>query len=230
MKKNVIITGASRGIGRELAIKHLKEGDNVLTVSRNEEKLKELKEFAKESNYHFLPLDLSEYENIQAIADAVAEWESVDILYNNAGFLVNKPFAELSEKELNMSVAVNYAAPFRIIQVLLPKMTSDSHIVNVTTMGAVQGSVKFPGLAAYSSSKAGIVTLTELLAEELGAEGPKINCVALGAVQTEMLQEAFPGYEAPVTAEQMGEYLYEFGTKGHHFQNGKLLQWSVSTP
>ena len=121
-------------------------------------------------------------------------------------------------------------APFRLIQLMLDKMNSNSHIVNITTMGAVQGSVKFPGLGAYSSSKAGIVTLTELLAQEFNENQPKINCIALGAVQTEMLEQAFPGYQAPNSAEEIAEYLYEFGLKGHKFQNGKTIQLSVSTP
>src|SRR5690606_28207861 len=116
------------------------------------------------------------------------------------------------------------------IQLTLNKMNSASHIVNITTMGAVQGSLKFPGLAVYSSSKAGIVTLTELLAQEFDDNQPRINCVALGAVQTEMLEEAFPGYLAPVSAESVAEYLYGFGLRGHHFQNGKLIQLSATTP
>lgn len=230
MSKNIVITGASRGIGRELAKIYLENGHRVLAVSRNAEKLKELKDFEQGGEYRFMAMDLTNYAEIALVAEQIEDWGRVDVLFNNAGYLVSKPFEELSERELDTSIAVNYKAPFRLIQVLLPRMHSDSHIVNITTMGAVQGSVKFPGLAAYSSSKAGIITLTELLAEELKEKGPKINSVALGAVQTEMLEEAFPGYKAPVTAEEMAAYLYEFGLNGQHFQNGKLIQLSVSTP
>lgn len=230
MQKNIIITGASRGIGRELAKIHLRNGNNVFAVSRNEEKLKELKQFENNSEFRFLALDLADFKSLDQIREQISDWSRVDVLYNNAGFLVNKPVSEISEKDIDNSIAVNYKAPFRMIQLLLNKMDSESHIVNITTMGAVQGSVKFPGLAAYSSSKSGIITLTELLAEEFDENQPKINCVALGAVQTEMLEEAFPGYKAPVTASEMAEYLYNFGLKGHHFQNGKTIQLSVSTP
>lgn len=230
MNKYIVISGASRGIGRELAKIHLQNGHHVLAISRNEEKLKELKQYETNSNYRYLALDLANYSSLNAIQNAISDWDRVDVLYNNAGFLVNKPFAEITETDVDYSMAVNYKAPFRVIQLVLPKMEASSHIVNVTTMGAVQGSVKFPGLAAYSSSKAGIVTLTELLAQEFNEHQPRINCVALGAVQTEMLEEAFPGYEAPLTAEEMAAYLYEFGLNGHHFQNGKTLQLSVSTP
>ncbi len=230
MQKNIIITGASRGIGRELAKIHLQNGNNVLVISRNEEKLKELFEFENNSQLIMLPMDISKSGDLDMLPGALRNWEKVDVLYNNAGFLVNKPFQEISENDIDYSVSVNFKAPFRIIQLVLNKMNSQSHIVNITTMGAVQGSVKFPGLAAYSSSKAGIVTLTELLAQEFNENQPRINCVALGAVQTVMLQEAFPGYEAPVTAGEMANYLFNFGLNGHHFQNGKIIQLSVSTP
>ena len=230
MQKNIIITGASRGIGRALAILHLQKGNNVLAISRNEEKLKELIEFENDSQLLYLAMDLSKQGDLDMIPGALRNWEKVDVLYNNAGFLVNKPFGQITESELQYSLEVNFKTPFRMIQLLLNKMDSDSHIVNITTMGAVQGSVKFPGLAAYSSSKAGIVTLTELLAQEFNENQPKINAVALGAVQTEMLAEAFPDYLAPVSAEAMAKYLYDFGLMGHRFQNGKVIQLSTTTP
>ncbi len=230
MQKNIIITGASRGIGRELAKIHLQRGNNVLAISRNEERLKELFEFENNSQLIILPMDIAKPGDLDMIPGALRNWKKVDVLYNNAGFLINKPFTEILETDIDYSIAVNYRAPFRIIQLVLDKMDSDSHIVNITTMGAVQGSVKFPGLASYSSSKAGIVTLTELLAQEFNENQPKINAIALGAVQTEMLEEAFPGYKAPISAERMAEYLYNFGLTGHHFQNGKIIQLSTSTP
>lgn len=230
MDKNIIITGASRGIGRELTKIHLQNGNNVLAISRNEERLKELFKFENNSQLIILPMDLTKPGDLDMIPGATRNWKKVDVLYNNAGFLVNKPFSEISEEDIHHSVAVNYTAPFRIIQMLLNKMDGVSHIVNITTMGAVQGSVKFPGLGAYSSSKAGLVTLTELLAQEFNESQPRINAIALGAVQTEMLEEAFPGYKAPLLAAQMAEYLYDFGLTGYNFQNGKIIQLSVSTP
>lgn len=230
MNKNIIITGASRGIGRELAKIHLSNGNNVLAVSRNGEKLQELKYYENNSEFRFLALDLADYDGLIQITEFISDWNQIDILYNNAGLLVSKPFTEINETDIDYSIAVNYKGPFRMIQLVLEKMNSNSHIVNITTMGAVQGSLKFPGLAAYSSSKAGLVTLTELLAQEFTIDQPRINVVALGAVQTEMLEEAFPGYIAPISAEKTAEYLYEFGLKGHHFQNGKIIQLSTSTP
>lgn len=227
MEKYVVITGASRGIGRELALQHLENGDHVLAIARSEDKLRAISNSEK---YQYITLDLANYESLDQISTLINVWPRVDVLYNNAGILVNKPFVEISEYDVQYSMSVNYKAPFRMIQICLPKMHGNSHVVNITTMGAVQGSVKFPGLAAYSSSKAGIVTLTELLAQEFETDQPKLNCIALGAVQTEMLEEAFPGYLAPISAKEMASYIMKFGLEGHHFQNGKLVQLSISTP
>lgn len=97
-------------------------------------------------------------------------------------------------------------------------------------MGGIQGSMKFAGLAAYSSSKGALITLTELLAEEYKENGPAFNVLALGAVQTEMLEEAFPGYRAPLSAIEMAEYIRNFSLTGSKYYNGKILQVSNSTP
>jgi 3-oxoacyl-[acyl-carrier protein] reductase len=228
--KNIIITGASRGIGFELAKQHLQLGNRVLTISRNVEKLKELAQYATEGQYNFLGLDLTNFDELQKVLNEVEAWDNIDILYNNAGLCINKPFVEITEDDLLNSWKVNFMAPYRLIQVLLHKFSNNSHVVNVSTMGAVQGSVKFPGLSVYSSSKSATVNLTELLAEELKDHGPRINAVALGAVQTEMLDEAFPGYIAPTQPNEMAEYLVDFGLNGWKYFNGKIQQASISTP
>lgn len=228
--KNIIITGASRGIGYELAKQHLALGNRVLTISRNVEKLKELAAFAKEGQYDFSGIDLADFNQIDAVLKAIDSWDQIDVLYNNAGLCINKSFEDITEEDLLRSWKINFMAPYRLIQLLMPKFKSCSHVVNVSTMGAVQGSVKFPGLSVYSSSKSATVNLTELLAEELKDHGPRINAVALGAVQTEMLDEAFPGYIAPTQPDEMAEYLVDFGLNGWKYFNGKIQQASISTP
>ena len=109
-------------------------------------------------------------------------------------------------------------------------MDTKGHVLNITSMGGIQGSTKFPGLSAYSSSKGALIILTELLAQEFKESGPSFNALALGAVQTEMLEEAFPGYQAPVSAAQMAQYVIEFAMIGNQFYNGKVLPISSSTP
>ncbi|RZL62146.1 MAG: SDR family oxidoreductase, partial [Pedobacter sp.] len=155
---------------------------------------------------------------------------TIDILINNAGSLVNKPFLDTTETDLSEMLESNVVSHFKMIKATLPLMQSGSHIVNVGSMGGYQGSVKFPGLLAYSASKAALHTLSECLAFELAEQGIKVNCLALGSAQTEMLEAAFPGYESPVMAFEMGKYVADFARTGHKFFNGKVLPVAVTTP
>ena len=155
---------------------------------------------------------------------------SIDILINNAGSLINKPFAETTDEEFESVYRVNVFSVASLTRHFLQIINPKGHVVNISSMGGIQGSLKFPGLSAYSSSKGALITLTEMLAEEYAKTGPSFNALALGAVQTEMLAEAFPGYEAPLTAEQMGSYILDFALNGNQFYNGKVLPVSSSTP
>ena len=137
---------------------------------------------------------------------------------------------EISSSEFEAVFKVNVFAVASLTRLMLPLMNPKGHVLNITSVGGVQGSVKFPGLSAYSSSNGALIILTELLAEEFKESGPSFNALALGAVQTEMLEEAFPGYQAPVTAAQMADYIIDFALKGHQFYNGKVLPISSSTP
>ncbi|MGB5169973.1 SDR family NAD(P)-dependent oxidoreductase [Eudoraea sp.] len=224
---NIIITGCSRGIGYELAQKFAFEGNRVLALSRNEKPIKAL----NNPNIVTFPFDICDAQNIDFLVDFLKrEWKSVDILINNAGKLLNKPFLETTVSDFEEIYKVNVFGVAELTRRVLPFMSSSGHVVTVSSMGGVQGSAKFPGLAAYSSSKAAVITLTELWAEEFKTTGPSFNVLALGAVQTEMLEEAFPGYKAPLTAEEMAEYIRYFALNGQKLYNGKLMQVSKSTP
>ena len=157
-------------------------------------------------------------------------WKNVDVLINNAGNILNKPFTETTIADFEKVYRTNVFGVSELIRIVLPFMEAESHVVTISSMGGVQGSMKFPGLAAYSSSKAAVITLTELLAEEYKDSGISFNVLALGAVQTEMLEEAFPGYQAPTTALEMADYIFNFSLNGNTYYNGKLLQVSNSTP
>ncbi|WP_422348932.1 SDR family NAD(P)-dependent oxidoreductase [Flagellimonas sp.] len=223
---NIIITGTSRGIGYELVKLLGEEGHQVLALSRNAGPCSNL----KLPNVHSLPCDLSQAEDYKKVAQHIEKWETVDVLINNAGSLLNKPFLEITSEEFEAVYKVNVFGVAEMTRLVVPKMGKNGHVVTISSMGGVQGSMKFPGLSAYSSSKGAVITLTELWAEEFKEIGPSFNVLALGAVQTEMLAEAFPGYEAPVTALEMAEYIKDFALKGHQLYNGKLLQVSNSTP
>lgn len=225
--KNVIITGASRGIGFELIQLFAKNNCNVLAISRNIDPIKSL----EIENITSLSIDLSLENDIQRVTDFVkANWKNVDILINNAGKLVNKPFQKTTVSNFLEVYKVNVFAVAELTRQLLPYYTKGSHIVTISSMGGIQGSVKFPGLSAYSSSKGAVITLSELLAEEYKEKGVSFNVLALGAVQTEMLEEAFPDYKAPMSALEMAEYIYDFGLNGNKYFNGKVIQVSSSTP
>ncbi|ADF54227.1 SDR family NAD(P)-dependent oxidoreductase [Zunongwangia profunda] len=226
--KNVVITGTSRGIGFELVKLFAEEDFNVLALSRNKEPVAKL----KLDNVNSFSCDLGNESDLKKASDFVQkEWGGkVDILIHNAGAFLNKPFQKTTLEEFRAIYEINVFGLIGLTQQLLPFMTAKSHILSISSMGGVQGSLKFAGLSAYSSSKAAIITLTELLAEEYKENGPVFNVLALGAVQTEMLAAAFPGLEAPLSAREMATYIKDFSITGSKFYNGKLLQVSNSTP
>ncbi|MFT7900478.1 SDR family oxidoreductase [Tenacibaculum ascidiaceicola] len=225
--KNIVITGTSRGIGFELAQQFANQGHQVLALSRNTKPLEQI----NHPNITTISVDLSDEKDIKKAVDFVStEWKKVDILINNAGKLINKPFQQLTTQDFEEVYKVNVFAVAELTKNLLPFMQQGSHVVTVSSMGGIQGSMKFPGLAAYSSAKGAVITLSELLAEEYKEQQIAFNVLALGAVQTEMLEEAFPGYEAPLSAKEMANYIFDFALTGNKYYNGKVLQVSSSTP
>lgn len=229
----IVVTGASKGIGLEIVKQFLVDDDNtVLAVSRSS---KELTALHKNHSGNLITVfgDLNKTPTQNRILKIIKDKKvPLDILINNAGTIVNKPFEKITAKELSYIYSVNVFAPFLLIQNLLPVMgkRSKAHIVNISSMGGVQGSSKFPGLSAYSSSKGALAGLTECLAEEFKEKNISLNCLALGAVQTEMLGKAFPGYKAPIQPKQMANFIIDFALTGHQYFNGKILPVSSTTP
>ncbi|AGC77145.1 NAD(P)-dependent dehydrogenase (short-subunit alcohol dehydrogenase family) [Nonlabens dokdonensis] len=227
MSKRVIVTGASRGIGFEMIQLFANAGHEVIALSRKIDAIQSL----DNTSIQAIATDLSAQSSIEETAKTIlTKWDRIDIVIHNAGMLVNKPFQELTPEDFQQCYAVNIFGVASLTQALLPALTKDSHVVAISSMGGIQGSAKFPGLAAYSSAKGAVITLFELLAEEYKENGPSFNTLALGAVQTEMLEEAFPGYQAPLTAPEMASYIMNFALTGNKFYNGKVLQVSASTP
>ncbi len=224
---NIIVTGSSRGIGFQLAKLLAEDGHKILAISRNDKPVKEL----NNPNITALSLDICNTEDLEEFREYLEkESTAIDILINNAGSLVNKPFLETTLEDFKKVYDVNVFGLAALTQLVIPFMGSGGHVLTISSMGGIQGSSKFPGLAAYSSSKGAVITLTELLAEEFKDSGPSFNALALGAVQTEMLEAAFPGYQAPTSAAEMASYIADFALNGHKFYNGKVLQVSNSTP
>ena len=226
-KKNIVVTGASRGIGYALVTQLVNDGHNVLALSRNIQSLQKI----TTDNLHSIGTDIGNETDLHKVKDFIANnWQQVDCIIHNAGKLINKPFSETTTEDFLEVYKVNVFAVAELTRLLVPYLKKGSHVVTVSSMGGIQGSMKFPGLAAYSSSKGAVITLTELLAEEYKEQGIAFYALALGAVQTEMLAEAFPDYKAPTTAEEMAGYIANFTLTGNQFYNGKVLQVSASTP
>ena len=225
--KKVVITGTSRGIGFELAKLFAKNGHQVLAISRNTKPL----EVVNHKNISVLSVDISKNTDVKKVTNFIEQnWKQVDILINNAGKLINKPFTELTSDDFLEVYKVNVFGVAEITKNLIPFLPKGSHVVTISSMGGIQGSMKFPGLAAYSSAKGAVITLSELLAEEYKQQEIAFNVLALGAVQTEMLEEAFPDYKAPLSATEMANYIHDFSLTGNKFYNGKVLEVSSSTP
>lgn len=234
---NVVVTGASRGIGFQVVQSLVKAGAlKIIGISRNYKQLCQLKEICNQiSKVDFIPIsyDLQQMTlNEPQLGGLIKQHvNQIDILINNAGTLISKPFDTISADEINRLFSVNYTAPALLIKNLLPLLKlGKAHVVNITSIGGYQGSVKFNGLSHYSASKAALGVLTECLAEEYKNDNVVFNALALGAVQTEMLAEAFPNYKALVTPEQMGAFIANFALNGKEFFNGKIIPVSIATP
>lgn len=223
--KTLVVTGASRGIGLEISKQAASEGTQVIALSRN------IKPLTGIENVHPFAVDLSDEIAIQGFIEKIStSFTKVDALINNAGSLINKPFLKTSTEDFKKVYEVNVFAVASLIRLIFPMIDPKGHVINISSMGGVQGTTKFPGLSSYYSSKGALIILTELLAEEFKESGPAFNALALGAVQTEMLDEAFPGYKAPISASQMASYILDFAFNGQLLYNGKVLPIASSTP
>ena len=230
MGNHYLVTGASRGIGFEV-VKYLAENDHLITaVARSQDKLSTLRGLYPEQ-IHTLALDITSEQNRKDLVQHFNEKGlTLSGIVHNAGLLVNKPFPELTNEDWEKQLDVNLLAPVFITRDLLQFLNPGSHVLNISSMGGFQGSSKFPGLTGYSVAKGALSVFTECLSGELLDRQIKCNCLCLGAVQTEMLESAFPGMQAPVKAGEMGKYISNFLETGHTFYNGKVLPVSLVDP
>ncbi len=230
MSKVAIITGASRGIGYEVSQILADQDIQVFAVARSKNLLKKLEQTNPEY-ITALPTDLTNKKSVDQLVQTIDRPPGgIDILVNNAGALINKSFRELTLDDWRSQIESNLISAVHITQRLLPHFNKGAHIVNISSMGGFQGSAKFPGLAAYSVSKGALSILTECLAVELSDRNISANALCLGAVQTDMLEEAFPGMEAPVSANEIGHYIADFAQNGSTFYNGKILPVALEDP
>ena len=228
--KNFIVTGASKGIGLATTLSLLKKGHRVFAVGRSEHLLKNIVDHS--AHEHVLPIvaDLSKKNGINEVVNIVQAYARIDGLVNNAGFLIKKSFKKLTLDDWRQQFELNFFSIVDLIHSLLPLFNKHAHIVNIGSMSGFQGSVKFNGLSAYGASKAALANLTETLAIELHPDEIAVNCLALGAVSTDMQKTAFPNYDAEVTPEMMGDFISNFVLTYGNLFNGKILPISLNNP
>jgi 3-oxoacyl-[acyl-carrier protein] reductase len=232
---NVLITGASKGIGRALVLEFCKKNaDVIIALARSENELASLQTeckgmFGREIITCVQNLSDPDLPVLKQRIQAISQ---LDIIIHNAGFLLNKSFQDQTDADWLMTFEVNVFAVARLTRKLLPYLqkSGSAHIVNIGSMGGFQGSAKFPGLSSYSASKGALAILSECLATELAADGIRCNCLALGAVNTEMLTAAFPGYKAPVYPEGMARFISDFSINAPAFINGKIIPVALTQP
>lgn len=224
---NVLITGVSKGIGKALRNEFISQGHEVWGISR-EDDLK-----ATESlSYHHVQFDWIDYDGLSATLIKMLQGGKFDIVINNAGYLSKGNILDDKIEGFNIHMKVNVWNVLEITRLLITKgmLGEGAHVVNIGSMGGVQGSLKFEGLFSYSASKAALATLTECLDAEYGGNLLSFNYLALGAVNTEMLKEAFPGYISQVNPENMAKYIVAFSLTSGQLMSGKIIQVSKVDP
>jgi short-subunit dehydrogenase len=236
---NIVITGASQGIGYEVTGLFAEIPESIIiAIARNEKKLKQLQNecSARNADSRVVPVafDLEKIlDKSASITDIVLQHVNhIDILINNAGLLINKPFSDTSLQEARKTYDMNLFVPALLIKELLPYMgkKNTSHVINISSMGGFQGSSKYPGLSYYSSSKAALASITECLASEYRDTGVYFNCLALGSVHTDMFARAFPGYKAQLKPEEIAPFIVDFALNGYKYIRGKIIPVSISNP
>ena len=224
---NVLVTGCSKGIGKNIVDELLKKEliNKIYVTSRNINELNLNSPKVIKVELDYLKADW-ELDLLKVVAE-----NPINVLINNAGYLYNGSLKDTSYNEIDKMVSINYTGPFKLVQLLLENLKrGKAHIVNIGSMGGFQGSSKFPGLSLYSSTKAALANLSECWAEELREFDISSNCLALGAIDTEMLQCAFPGFKARVSSSEISSIIVDFSLNYNGFVNGKIIPLSEGTP
>ena len=215
--KTILVSGSSSGIGFAICEESKKQGHNVIGISRN------INSQAIELGIRSYSVDVTNQNQInELVNNLTSENITIDILINNAGLLIKDKFRDTTDDTFKKVYDVNVFGLANLTRALLPIINTDGQVINISSIGGVNTSKKFPGLSAYASSKGALITLTEVLAEEYRSR-PRFNCLALGSVKTKMLAEAFPGYEAKITPDEMAKQILDFAFDQNNTRNGEII-------
>lgn len=232
--KVAVITGAGRGIGEATARLFASEGARVVLAARNEAEVTSVAASINQASSAAeqalaVPTDVSDEKAVERLFErTLTEFGPIDILVNCAAVIEVRNFMEMDTTTWDEVMAVNVRGNFLCCRAAFRQMSQDKRggaIVNLSSLSGVRGPEKFPGFSAYVVSKYGVVGLTEILAVEGKPYNIRVNCMALGAVDTAMLKKAAPFLKTNTTPQDVaGTILYLADNKQSHHINGALLE------
>lgn len=185
--KNVLVTGASRGIGKTIALELAGSGAAIIGVDVLEEQLNETRKEFIDQGYQYTPYvcDVGDYDKVEELFNQVKkDFETVDILVNNAGITRDNLIMRMKKEDWDSVIHVNLTGVFNLCKIFSRMLMKNSGvIVNISSVIGVMGNA---GQVNYSASKAGVIGITKSLAKELSKKGVRVNAVAPGYIQTAM--------------------------------------------
>ncbi|GAB3820832.1 SDR family NAD(P)-dependent oxidoreductase [Pontibacter rugosus] len=233
--KVAIVTGGASGLGYAIAEKFVNNNFRTIIVGRNEDKLKEAKaNFGELCTY--MVCDLSDLQQIPGlVSNIAAEFGTIDVLVNNAGINMKKPFVEVTDEEFQRIILTNVTAVFalsrEVVKVMQPNKKGS--IINISSMASQYG---IPKVIAYTASKSAIEGMTRAMAVDLSPEGIRVNCVAPGFIATDMSAKALnndPERKNKVLSRtpmghlgepaDVAEAVYYYATEGAKYVTGTVL-------
>ncbi|GAC1518647.1 MAG: 3-ketoacyl-ACP reductase [Ktedonobacteraceae bacterium] len=224
-----VITGAGRGIGRATALRFAREGTRVVLFSRTAETLAQVVREIESEGHAVLSIagDVSQEEEVVGLFHRVMEtYGRVDVLVNCAGIVATRPFVDMDAATWDSVISVNLRGTFLCCREAFRVMIEQRAgvIINLSSLSGVKGVEKFPGLSAYNVSKAGVASLTEILAVEGKPHNIRVCAVSPGAVDTEMLRQAAPHLKAAMTPGELAEILLFLASDAGRMLSGTNLE------
>jgi 3-oxoacyl-[acyl-carrier protein] reductase len=235
VKQTAIVTGSTRGIGKETALLLLQKGLNVIISSRNQQSVDNViqeihnKFPSKKENILGLKCDVSQQSDVKSLVDvSVKRFGSIDVLVNNAGIVYFKSIMHTTEEEWNKAIDTNLKGVFLFTKEVLPYMIENKSgvIVNVSSGAGKSG---FPNLSAYCASKFGVIGFTESIAKEVADNNVKVMSICPGGVDTKMIDDIVDnGYKLSnrklMKPEQVAMKIYDMIFKQKDYYNGQSIE------
>ena len=236
-QRTALITGSTRGIGKETALLLLQKGLNVIISSRSQDNVDNVIEEildkfpSKKENILGLKCDVSKHSEVKTLVNvSVKRFGSIDILVNNAGIVYYKSIMNTTEEEWNKTIDTNLKGSFLFTKELLPYMIENKSggiIINVSSGAGKSG---FPNLSAYCASKFGIIGLTEVVAQEVTNNNVKVMAICPGGVDTKMIKDIvkagyIPSNKDLMKAQEVAKKIYDMIFNQKDYYNGQSIEF-----